>query len=76
MAQYKVRLLDGAERTVIAQRVVSDHDLFVFETRGGGTWTVVDQVANEDVDVIQRQVVEYSGMARWITVRSPAVTTA
>ena len=76
MAQYKVRLLDGAERTVVAQRVVSDQDVLVFETRGGGAWTVVDQVANNDVDVIQRRVVEYSGMARWITERPAAGTRA
>lgn len=74
MAQYKVRLRDGAERTVVAQRVVSNQDLLVFQTRGEGAWRVVDQVANEDVDVIQRRVVEHSGMARWITERPPAAT--
>ncbi|HEX5997536.1 MAG TPA: hypothetical protein VFY84_20550 [Jiangellales bacterium] len=74
MAQFKVRLLDGAERTVVAQRVVSSQDLLVFQTRGDDAWRVVDQVANEDVDVIQRRVVEYSGMTRWITERPPAAT--
>ena len=74
MAQYKVRLLDGAERTVVAQRVVSNQNLLEFQTRGQGAWRVVHQVANEDVDVIQRRVVEYSGMARWITDRPPAAT--
>jgi hypothetical protein len=72
MAQYKVRLIDGDERTVVAQRVIHDHDVLVFETRGTGTWKVVDQVANAEVDVIQRRVVEYSGMARWITERPTA----
>jgi hypothetical protein len=74
MAQFKVRLRDGVERTVVAQRVVSNQDLLVFQTLGEGAWRVVDQVANEDVDVIQRRVVEYSGMARWITERPPAAT--
>lgn len=73
MAQYRIRLVDGAERTVIAQRVIHDHDAFVFESRGGQVWTVVDEYAIDDVDLVQRRVVEFSGMARWITERPAAL---
>lgn len=72
MAQFRVRLVDGGERTVVAQRVVTDHDSIVFENRGADAWTVIHEVPHTQVDIVQRRVVEFSGMARWITERPAA----
>lgn len=69
MAQFKVRLVDGAERTVVAQRVVTNHGSIVFENRDADAWTVIHEVPHAQVDSLQRRVVEFSGMARWITER-------
>lgn len=75
MAQFKIRLVGGDERKVVAQRVVTDRDAIVFQARGGDSWTVVDKVASAEVDMVQRQVVEFSGMARWITERPSQLIT-
>lgn len=74
MAQFKIRLVGGDERTVVAQRVVTDRNVTIFESRGGDGWNVVHEVPSVEIDTLQRRVVEFSGMARWITERPGEVT--
>lgn len=74
MPQFKIHHTDGGERVVTAARVALDGPVTIFENPTSGSWQVVHQVPTEDVDTIQRRVVESSGMARWITERPKEVT--
>lgn len=67
MPQFKIRHADGAEHVVTATRAAVDGPVTIFETPSGNTWRVIHQVPTVEVDSVQRRIVEYSGMTRWIT---------
>lgn len=73
MPQFKIRYVDGRERTFAATRMVTHHDRTVFHGRGA-TDPVVHQISSDEIADIRRRIVEPSGTARWITERHTADT--
>ncbi|HEU4542052.1 MAG TPA: hypothetical protein VFR23_13070 [Jiangellaceae bacterium] len=67
MPQFKIRHLGGAEEIVTAGRVAVDGPITLFESPSGGSWKVLYQVPSDEVDLVQRRVIEGAGMARWVT---------
>jgi hypothetical protein len=72
--QYKIRHLDGGEKVVTAARAAVDGPITIFESPTGSGWKVVHQVPTEEVDLVQRRVIEGAGMARWVTEQPKRIT--
>lgn len=66
MPQFKIRHHDGGELVVTAARTATNGVTTIFESRNSGAWQVVHHVPNADIDVVQRRIVEASGVARWV----------
>jgi hypothetical protein len=72
--QFKIRHLGGVEEVVTAARAAVDGPITVFERPSGDSWKVVHQVPTDEVDFIQRHVIEGAGMARWVTEEPRRIT--
>lgn len=57
-----------------AARAAVDGPITVFESPRGGSWKVLHQVPTDEVDLIQRRVIEGAGMARWVTEQPRRIT--
>jgi hypothetical protein len=73
--QFKIHRLDGDEKVVTAARAAVDGPITIFESPTGGSgWKVVHQVPTDEVDLVQRRVIEGAGMARWVTEQPKRIT--
>jgi hypothetical protein len=64
--QFKIRRSDGGEDIITASRSITDGESTVFQVPSSGSWKIVHEVPTADLEVVQRRVVEDSGMARWV----------
>lgn len=67
MAHFRVRCIDGTEKTVHAQRVSRVGSRLVFHERVPETWRTVCEISSDDVEDVHRRIIEHNGNLRWIS---------
>jgi hypothetical protein len=56
--------MGGDVEVVTAARAAVDGPITLFESPTGGSWRVVHQVPTNQIDLVQRRVIEGAGIAR------------
>ena len=67
MPQFRIHHLGGDVEVVTAARTAVDGPITLFESPSAGSWQVVHQVPTDQIDLVQRRVIEGAGIARWVT---------
>lgn len=66
MRIYRVRLADGRERQIAADRVTGDAMSTTFEIRTQGRWEIVLHLPTVGIESIARRITEVDGRWTWV----------
>lgn len=66
MRIYRVRLADGRERQIAADRVTADATSTTFEVRTQGRWEIVLHLPTVGIESIARRITEVDGRWTWV----------
>lgn len=69
MSMFRARRHDGTERTVHADRVLTDSLHTIFEVRAAQDWQVVLALPTDTVAAVQRRITEVDGRWSWVVER-------